>query len=106
MEELLALGLTVVVHILGGLALVGMLLRNSSTDARNWWTGDDDGGHPPDAPQPSRPQPGGGGGLPLPDADPSAVRLRAPGQIAERYPRPLRRPAHPPATPERQPEHR
>ncbi|UGS35824.1 hypothetical protein [Capillimicrobium parvum] len=104
--EVLALALTLAVHIVGAFALIGVLVRNSGADVRDWWPGDDDGGPPPDDPQPQRPQPGGGGGVPLPDAQASPVRLREPGQISERYPRPARRPAHPPApAPERQPEH-
>jgi hypothetical protein len=43
------------------------------------------------------------GGVPLPDAAPAPVRLREPGRIAESYPRPPRRPLHPPRTPERAP---
>lgn len=98
--EVLALGLTLAVHIVGAVALIGVLVRNSGVDVRDWWPGDDDGGPPRDDPQPSPPRPDGGGGVPLPDAEPSGVRLREPGQIAERYPRPARRPAH---TPEREP---
>jgi hypothetical protein len=103
--EVLALALTLGVHILGAAALIAVLVRNSGADVKDWWPGDDDGGPPRDEPRPTKPEPDGGGGLPLPDAEPAGVRLREPGQIAERYPRPARRPAHPPA-PERTPAHR
>ncbi|MFN8130023.1 MAG: hypothetical protein U0R70_00580 [Solirubrobacteraceae bacterium] len=46
------------------------------------------------------------GGLPLPDAEPAAVRLRGPGRLRDTRTRPSRRPAHPPAprrTPARTP---
>jgi hypothetical protein len=98
--EVLALGLTLAVHIVGACALIGLLVRNDEAEIRDWWPGDDDGGPPRDTPQPTRPRPDGGGGVPLPDAEPSAARLREPGHIAERYPRPARRPAH---APEREP---
>jgi hypothetical protein len=49
-----------------------------------------------------RPEPGNrpGGGLPLPDAEQSRIRLREPGRISEKQPMPQRRPAR---EPERQP---
>ena len=37
-----------------------------------------------------------GGGIPLPDAEQSSVRLREPGRISERRPGPDRRPAREP----------
>ena len=55
------------------------------------WGGGED---PPD--EPVAPEPGGTGGLPLPDAEQAPVRLREPGRIGERYDRPVRRPAHAP----------
>lgn len=46
-----------------------------------------------------------GGGIPLPDADQSRIRLREPGRISERLPTPDRRPVHDPVPrPVRQPE--
>ena len=53
-----------------------------------------------------RPEPGNrpGGGLPLPDAEQSRIRLREPGRISERLPGPQRRPVREPQrTPVRQP---
>jgi hypothetical protein len=90
-KEVLALGLTVLVHIVGMAALVWALLlgEENRPDWRGWWPGDDD-----DRPPEPRPGPGGGG-LPLPDAAQSAVRLREPGRLGDRY-RPARRPAHAP----------
>jgi hypothetical protein len=52
--------------------------------------------------EPVAPEPGGGG-LPLPDAEQSPVRLREPGRIGERRPRRPRRPDHAPE-PARTPE--
>ena len=99
----LAILLTLIVHIIGmGLlyALLGreMLEMFRSKQRPDW----DDGGEPP-APDPvAAPQPGGGG-LPLPDAAQAPVRLREPGKLAERYPRRPRRPEHEPQ-PARAPE--
>jgi hypothetical protein len=96
--EVIALGLTLGVHILGGFALIYTLVRDSDGSARDWWPRDDDGGPPRD---PAGPAPrDGDGGLPLPLADPSGVRLREPGTIADGYPRRPRRPVH---VPERDP---
>lgn len=36
------------------------------------------------------------GGIPLPDAQPSRIRLREPGRLADLLPRPTRRPAREP----------
>jgi hypothetical protein len=90
--EVVALALTLAVHVLGGFTLIYMLVREGDDNVRDWWPGDDDDGPPP-APRP-RPS-GGGDGLPLPSAEPSGVRLREPGTIADGYGRPARRPAHP-----------
>lgn len=94
-EEIFALGLVFVVHVIGGLMLVWALLDEEQRAGwRRRWGGGDGG---PDDPSS---QPGGGGGgrapLPLPGAEPSVVRLREPVRAAEAYPRPPRRPAHPP----------
>ncbi|HWD85153.1 MAG TPA: hypothetical protein VG321_05335 [Solirubrobacteraceae bacterium] len=45
-----------------------------------------------------RPEPGNrpGGGLPLPDAEQSRIRLREPGRISEKHPMPQRRPVREP----------
>jgi hypothetical protein len=98
-KEVLALGLTVLVHIVGMAALVWALLldEDNRPDWRGWWPGDEPGDDSPPAHGPG-PR---GGDLPLPDAAPSAVRLREPGRLGEGYPAPARRPAH---APERVPE--
>jgi hypothetical protein len=85
--ELVALGLTVLVHFIGLGALVYFLVEGDNIDWRSWWPGDDDGPGPP-APD---------GPPPLPDAMPSRARLREPGRLADAYPPPTRRPAHAPA---------
>jgi hypothetical protein len=99
-KEILAIGITVLVHLLGLVALVWTLLldEDDRPDWRGWWPGGEDDG--PIAPSPA-PR---GGDLPLADARPSAVRLREPARLGGGYPRPGRRPAHPPErVPERTP---
>jgi hypothetical protein len=104
--EVVAIVLTLVVHVLGAAVLVAVLLDGEKIDWRGaLFPRDDDGPGPGFDPPPAPPGPDGGGILaptPLPDAAPSPVRLREPGRIGESYPRPARRPAHPPA-PERTP---
>jgi hypothetical protein len=97
-KEVIAIGLTLLVHVLGLIALIWALLMNDEErpDWRSWWPGGDDDDVPPE-PTPS-PR---GGDLPLPDAEPSAVRLREPARLGDAHPRPARRPVHPP---ERAPE--
>lgn len=97
-----ALLLTFVVHVIGSVVLIWALFagQDSRPDWRGWWRGDGPGDPPPATPEPRGPS---GDGLPLPDAEPAAVRLREPGRIAERYERPGRRPAR---EPERQPARR
>jgi hypothetical protein len=98
-EEIIALALVFVVHVVGGGMLVWALL---DADQRSRWRnlprpprGGDDG---PPAP-PSGDSDGDGGAhvpvLPLPGGGPSRVRLREPARVADRYERPPRRPAHP-----------
>ncbi|HEY8584479.1 MAG TPA: hypothetical protein VIL49_16085 [Capillimicrobium sp.] len=92
-REVIALVLTVGVHILGAGVLIGVIARNSGADLWGWWPRDDDG-REPEAPRPPDPvQPDGG--LPLPSAVPAAVRLREPARLADGYGRPARRPRHP-----------
>jgi hypothetical protein len=102
-KEILALGITLLVHMVGLIALVWTLLGDPEDrpDWRDWWPRGDDSG--PNEPSPS-PE---GGGLPLADSRPSAVRLREPARIAGGYGRPARRPVHPPErVPERTPSAR
>jgi hypothetical protein len=99
--EIVAIVLTLVVHVLGAGVLVWNLL-DGEFDWRVLWPRDDDGGGGGRPDRPAAPDPGGGGlqlGPVLPDAAPSAVRLREPGRIGEGYPRPARRPEHAPERP-------
>lgn len=95
--EIVALGLTVAVHVVGAVALVAVLLRDGDGDWRSWWPRDDDGRGPeqPDGPAPA---PAGDGGLPLPGATPARSRLREGARLGDAYPRPARRPEHAPDT--------
>jgi hypothetical protein len=101
--EIVALGLTLVVHVLGAGVLVWNLLDGEGFDWHVLWPRDDDGRGRGDEPEADEPRPGGGGVTltppPLPDAAPSAVRLREPGRIAAGHPRPARRPEHAPERP-------
>jgi hypothetical protein len=95
-SELLALTLVFVVHVIGGVLLVWALLDDEARAGwrRRWRRGGAGPQRPPDRPRPAtavRPP------LPLPDAVPSPVRLREPVRAGDAYPRPARRPAHPPA---------
>jgi hypothetical protein len=99
-KEILAIGLTLLVHVVGLVALVWMLILepDDRPDWRDWWPRDADDGPPEPSPAPR------GGELPLADAVPSAVRLREPVRVADAHPRPARRPVHPPErVPERTP---
>jgi hypothetical protein len=107
--EVVAIALTVIVHILGAAVLIAVLLDGEKIDWRGTlFPRDDDGGGGPGWDPPRDDDPGAGGGVLappiLPDAAPSPVRLREPGRIGEGYPKPARRPAHPPErTPAREP---
>jgi hypothetical protein len=94
-KEVLALALTVLVHVIGMAALVWALLLDDDNrpDWRGWWPDGDD--------EPPAPPPGPRDGLPLRDAEPSKVRMREPGRLADAHRRPARRPAH---APERAPD--
>jgi hypothetical protein len=98
--EIVALSLTLIVHVIGAGVLVWALLDGEGIDWRSLWPRDDDGGGGGGPKQPpAEPDPGGGGVPLLPDAAPSAVRLREPGRIGDGYPRPARRPEHAPERP-------
>jgi hypothetical protein len=93
--EVLALTLTVAVHLIGAGLLIGLLFTGEETDWRSWWPRDDDGRGP------RRPE--GPPELPMPGAAPSQARLREQGgRIAGAYARPERRPAREPE-PQREP---
>jgi hypothetical protein len=97
LQEIVALALVFVVHVIGGLLLVWALLDDETRAGwrRRWGRGGDEPAPEPPAPSPSpvaldRPA------LPLADADRSRVRLRGPGRLADARPVPLRRPGHAP----------
>jgi hypothetical protein len=100
--EQAAILLVGVVHVLAVFVLIWMLVQSSEgAPGLGWWFGNDQG----DEPEPPRdPVAPGGAALPLPVADPSPVRLRGPGRIADGHSRPERRPAHHPE-PVRAPDH-
>lgn len=94
---MIALALVFVVHVVGGVMLVWALVDPEQRAGwrRRWGGGGDD-----DPQQGPEPPSGGGRGtrppLPLPGGQPGRVRLREPVRVAGRYPRPGRRPLHPP----------
>jgi hypothetical protein len=102
--EIVAIVLTLVVHVLGAGVLIWNLLDGEDVDWRALWPRDDDGPGGGWDPPGDGPEPDGGSGVVvgaplLPDAAPSAVRLREPGRIGDGYPRPARRPEHVPERP-------
>jgi hypothetical protein len=102
--ELTAILLTLLAHVIGAGVLIYFLLDGEGFDWHVLWPRDDDGrgGPGPDVDDPRDDRPDGGVLAPvppLPDAAPSAVRLREPGRIAEGYPKPARRPEHAPERP-------
>lgn len=103
--QLIAIGLTLLVHVLGaGLLVWAMIGPDDDVHGlRGWWPRDDHGSEPPRPPEPDL----GPRGLPLPTAEPSPARLREPGRLADAHPAPARRPEHPRRpVPEREPERR
>lgn len=102
--EVMALVLTVMVHIIGAGVLIWGMIDHDDPDRgswRDWWPRDDRGDDPP--PFEPDPQPGGGTVAPvpasnvpvLPDSRPAPGRIREGGRIGDLTPRPSRRPAHP-----------
>lgn len=93
---MLAIVLTLAVHVIAAGVLVWALVDHDRDDAgswRDWWPQDGGGPEPPAAPPDL-----GGNRVEAPtvsDAQPSPVRLREPGRIGDRH-TPARRPTHPP----------
>jgi hypothetical protein len=87
------------IHVVG-FVCVGLLILPALREDQDPPSGEDSGssddgwGNLPNG----RPNSGGwpGGGIPLPDAEQSAVRLREPGRLSDRLPRPQRRPVREP----------
>ncbi|HEX3804063.1 MAG TPA: hypothetical protein VHV75_14590 [Solirubrobacteraceae bacterium] len=87
------------VHIFGfiavGLLMIPALRDDNSDPGEDSGSSDDGWGNRPNVrPDPSR---WPGGGIPLPDAEQSAVRLREPGRLADKVTAPERRPSREPA---------
>jgi hypothetical protein len=87
------------VHIFGfvavGLLMIPALRDDNSDTGEDSGNSDDGWGNRPNVkPDPSR---WPGGGIPLPDAEQSSVRLREPGKLADKIPAHERRPAREPA---------
>ncbi|MBF6621366.1 MAG: hypothetical protein ITG02_14200 [Patulibacter sp.] len=100
----IALLVLVLPHLIGAVFLAWWILPASARGELRGWFREDDGGAPPLG---RPPEPGGSGArassLPLPDASPSAVRMREPGRLLDGVPGTPRRPVHP-ADPERRRE--
>jgi hypothetical protein len=97
-------GDTKLLLVFGGLHLVALLLAGGllllfmrSDTAAQLPPHEDGGGGGNDRVSPAHPSGPGGTPLPLPDALPARVRLRAPGRLADLLPRRERRPAREPA---------
>jgi hypothetical protein len=96
-QEMIALALVFVVHVIGGLALVWALLDDDTRAGwrRRWFGGGEDERDPtPPAPRPApvvAPPP-----LPLSASDPARARLRGPGRLGDLHPPAQRRPDHVP----------
>jgi hypothetical protein len=102
-EMMVVFGALHLLALLLGVVLFMMFLRSDTTSG--WEPPEDDqggGGGGNDRLPDSRPKPRPTGGVPLPDAEPSRLRLRGPGRLRDAYPRPARRPAEP-AVPRRRP---
>ena len=87
------------VHIFGfvavGLLMIPALRDDNSDTGEDSGNSDDGWGNRPNVkPDPSR---WPGGGIPLPDAEQSTLRLREPGRLSDRHRTPARRPAREPA---------
>jgi hypothetical protein len=100
-EELMVIfgALHLVALVLGGVLFV-MFLRSEAGSGRRPPDDDDGGGGGNDRLSPG-PKNSPSGGIPLPDAVQSSVRLRGPGRLSDLRPQHERRPAREPARPGR-----
>jgi hypothetical protein len=100
-EELMVIfgALHLVALVLGGVLFV-MFLRSEAGSGRRPPEDDDAGGGGNDRLSPG-PKNGPSGGIPLPDAFQSSVRLRGPGRLSDLRARRERRPVREPARPGR-----
>jgi hypothetical protein len=100
-EELMVIfgALHLVALVLGGVLFV-MFLRSEAGPGRRPPDDEEGGGGGNDRLSPG-PHTSPSGGIPLPDAVQSAVRLRGPGRLSKLRPRRERRPAREPARPGR-----
>ena len=116
-EEITAMALVFVVHVIGALMLVWALLdadgRAGRRNLRRPPRGGDDDPPPPQSPGPSGTRAPASVPAPLPlcATARSTVRMREPARVADGYPRPARRPEHEPQpqrapVPERQRQRR
>ena len=87
-----------ILGLIGAFLLIIPALRDRPEPPQPPGDGSDGGGglRRPVPESPVRPR----GGIPLPDAESSRIRLREPGRLGDLLPRPARRPAH---EPERRP---
>ncbi len=99
-QEIAALTLVFVVHVIGGLLLVWALLEDDTRAGwrRRWGFGGHGEDDPPPAPPAPRPSPAvvPRPPLPLAEADPARVRLRGPERLGDARPPAPRRPDHRP----------
>jgi hypothetical protein len=100
-EELMVIfgALHLVALVLGGVLFL-MFLRSEAGSGRRPPDEDDTGGGGNDRISPG-PNTSPSGGIPLPDAIQSSVRLRGPGRLSDLRPRRERRPVREPAEPGR-----
>ena len=98
-QEVAALALIVVVHVIGAVALVWAMLEEDTRAGwrRRWGSGGPPGDEPPPGPPAPRPAPAlARPRLPLDESGRSDVRLRGPGRLADAHAPARRRPGHAP----------
>src|SRR5919112_6484704 len=96
-EELMVIfGALHVIALVLGVVLFMMFLRSDATSSWEPPEDDEGGGGGGNDRLPSKPKPKPTGGIPLPDAEQAAARLRSHEKLRDSRPRPLRRPAEQP----------